>query len=142
MAGVKTYNSRKVIVIYGLLPITGLADDSFIRIEPVGNGVTARVGCDGEVARAVDPNEMYRISLVLLQTSDSNVTLNTAYWTDKKTGNATVPLEITDLKGHYLFQADNAWIVRDSVKTFGKDTVHREWIIETGPATIAEGLYD
>ncbi|MCD8295845.1 MAG: DUF3277 family protein [Clostridia bacterium] len=134
MAGVKTYNSRQVIVVCGLLMVTGLADDSFIQIEPIGQGVTARVGCDGEVARAVDPNEMYRITLNLLQTSDSNKWLNTMYWTDKKTGTASFPIEITDLKGQYLFQANEAWVMRQASKSFGKDANIRQWIIETGPA--------
>lgn len=141
MAGVKTYNSRQVIVTCGPTIITGLADDSFIQIQPVGRGVTARVGCDGEVARAVDPNEMYSVRLSLLQTSDSNAILKAYYWADKYTGNGTFPIIITDLKGAYIFQAASAWIMRDAVKGFGKDTNNLQWEIETGPATIAYGLY-
>ena len=56
MASVKTYNSRLVTVALGTHSVTGFADDSFITVEPLGDGVTSKSGCDGEVARAVDPN--------------------------------------------------------------------------------------
>ena len=75
MASVKTYNSRLVTVALGTHSVTGFADDSFITVEPLGDGVTSKSGCDGEVARAVDPNEQYSVKITLLQTSSSNAFL-------------------------------------------------------------------
>ena len=60
MAGtVKTYNSRQVIITLGTHAVSGLADDSFVTIEEKGEGVLSKTGCDGEIARAIDPNKQY-----------------------------------------------------------------------------------
>ena len=49
MASVKTYNSRLVTVALGTHSVTGFADDSFITVEPLGDGVTSKSGCDTSV---------------------------------------------------------------------------------------------
>ncbi len=141
MAGVKTYNSRQVTIVCGSHIVSGLADDSFVEIDPVGDGVSARAGCDGEVARAVDPNEMYAIKLSLLQTSESNAWFQSQFNADKDNGDGVFPIEIDDLKGNFQFQAESAWIVKTPARGYGKDTNNREWQIQTGPATLSEGTY-
>ena len=46
---IKTYNPKEVIVTCGTHIVTGYADDSFISIEPNGDGITKKTGCDGEI---------------------------------------------------------------------------------------------
>ena len=46
---VKTYNPKKVTVAMGNHMVRGYAEDSFITIEPVGEGVTSQSGADGDV---------------------------------------------------------------------------------------------
>ena len=94
MASVKTYNSRLVTVALGTHSVTGFADDSFITVEPLGDGVTSKSGCDGEVARAVDPNEQYSVKITLLQTSSSNAFLQAQYNADKTNGDGAFPILI------------------------------------------------
>ena len=50
---IKTYNPKEVIVTCGTHIVTGYADDSFISIEPNGDGITKKTGCDGEIARSI-----------------------------------------------------------------------------------------
>lgn len=139
MAGqVKTYNSRKVITALGSHAVTGLADDSFITIEEKGEGVISKTGCDGEVARAVDPCEQYIVKLVLLQTSATGKYLQSKYLRDKSTGEGTFPLLIKDLNGGTVFSAETAWVQKQPSRVYGKDTNNREWTIETGPATLTD----
>ena len=69
---IKTYNPKEVIVTCGTHIVTGYADDSFISIEPNGDGITKKTGCDGEIARSISPDNTYKVKLTLLQTSDSN----------------------------------------------------------------------
>lgn len=141
MASVKTYNSRQVTIALGTHSVTGLADDSFITIEPLGDGVTSKSGCDGEVARAIDPNEQYSVKLTLLQTSNSNSFLQAQYNTDKATGGGEFPILIKDLKGNFVFSADSAWVVKPPSRAYGKETNNREWELQTGQATVNEGTY-
>lgn len=49
----KTYDPRLVTMSFGSHIVTGFADDSHITIEANGDGITKKVGCDGEVARAL-----------------------------------------------------------------------------------------
>lgn len=141
MAAVKTYNARQVTISLGTHAVTGYADDSFVSIEKLGDGITATSGCDGEVARAVDPNECYSVKLTLLQTSATNAFLQSSHDNDKLTGEGLFPILVKDLKGGLLFSADSAWVKKAPTRTYGKSTNNREWEIETGPATLTEGTY-
>ena len=69
---IRTYNPKEVTISCGSHIVTGYADDSFITIEPNGDGITKKVGCDGEIARAVSPDNTYKVKIVLLQTSNSS----------------------------------------------------------------------
>jgi len=138
MGKVKTYNSRQVIIALGTHAVTGLADDSFVTIDEKSDGVMSKTGCDGEIARAIDPNEQYTIKLSLLQTSDTNKFLQSKYVLDKRTGEGTFPILIKDLKGGLLFNADVAWVTKQPSRAYGKDTNNREWTIETGAGTLTD----
>ena len=59
---IKTYNPKEVIVTCGTHIVTGYADDSFISIEPNGDGITKKTGCDGEIARSISPDNTYKSS--------------------------------------------------------------------------------
>ena len=141
MPAVKTYNSKQVTVAIGTHTVSGFADDSFITIEALGDGVTSKSGCDGEVARAVDPNEQYSVKITLLQTSATNSFLQAQHNKDKKDGDGAFPILIKDLKGNFVFSADSAWVVKPTSRTYGKETNNREWELETGQATLDEGTY-
>ena len=66
---IKTYNPKEVTVSCGSHIVEGFADDSFITIEFNGDGITKKVGCDGEIARAVSPDDTAKVKIVLLQTA-------------------------------------------------------------------------
>ena len=138
MPKVKTYNSKYVMVALGNHSVSGLADDSFLTIEPLGSGILSKSGCDGEVSRAVDPNSQYSVKVTLLQTSDSSKWLQKMHNRDKDTGDGTFPIMVKDIKGGMLFQADEAWVVKETSRQYGKDTNNREWEIQTGPAQLKD----
>ncbi len=52
MGKIKTYNPKEVTMALGNHIVTGYADDSFITIDPNGDGVTKKVGCDGRSSAA------------------------------------------------------------------------------------------
>jgi len=138
MGQVKTYAAREVTISCGIHLVTGLADDSFVSIEPGGDGITMKHGCDGEIARAVSPNNTYIIKITLLQTSDSNSFFQNQFNMDEKTGEGMFPILVKDLKGGLLCQADQAWVTKPASRTRGKDTNNNEWDIQTGEATLDE----
>lgn len=139
MAGkVKTYNPKEVTIACGNHIVTGIADDSFVSIEANGDGITKKIGCDGEIARAVSPDNTYKVKISLLQTSDSNTFFSNMFDVDRETGEGLFPVLIKDLKGGLVFSTEAAWVIKRSSVTRGKDTNNREWEIDTGDATFNE----
>lgn len=139
MAGkVKTYNPKEVVIACGSHIVTGIADDSFVTIEANGDGITKKVGCDGEIGRAVSPDNTYKVKISLLQMSDSNAYFSRMVDLDRETGNGMFPVLIKDLKGGQVFSTESAWVTKKASVARGKDTNNREWEIDTGDATFTE----
>lgn len=135
---IKTYNPKEVTMSCGMHIVTGYADDTFISIEPNGDGITKKVGCDGEIVRAISPDSTYKIKLTLLQTSDSNSFFSSMVDLDRDTGRGLFPVLIKDLKGGTVFSTEAAWCIKKAPLTRGKDTTNREWELDTGDAILKE----
>lgn len=135
---IKTYNPKEVVVACGTHIVSGYADDSFISIEPNGDGITKKVGCDGEIARSISPDNTYKVKITLLQNSDSNSFFSNIADYDRATGNGLFPVLIKDLRGALLFATEAAWVIKKSPATRGKETNNREWEIDTASAVMTE----
>lgn len=131
MAGtrVTTYNSKKVTCALGSHIVTGFADDSLIAIEESGDGVSVVSGADGELARSVDPSELFTLKLSLQQQSRSNKWLTQKYYADKTNESGTFSVNIKDLLGKDNFVADIAWVTKLPTVTKGKTQNNLEWTI-------------
>ena len=127
---VKTYNPKKVTVALGNHMVRGYAEDSFITVEPVGEGVTSQSGADGEVVRSVDPDSRFTVKIVVQQTSSTNAFLMEMRKKDKKDGSGVFPLNIKDIMGGEAFSAEHAWVKNDSSWARGKAVTDREWELE------------
>lgn len=139
MAGkVRTYNPKEVTIACGSHIVTGIADDSFVSIEANGDGITKKIGHDGEIVRAVSPDNTYKVKISLLQTSDSNAYFSNMFDVDRENGEGLFPVLIKDLKGGLVFSTEAAWVIKRSAVTRGKDSNNREWEIDTGDATFNE----
>ena len=135
---IKTYNPKEITIACGNHIITGYAEDSFVTIDPNGDGITKKVGCDGEIVRSISPDDTSVIKISLLQTSESNSWLQARYNEDKKTGNGMFPVLIKDLKGGMVFSTDAAWAIKPTSRTFGKEAGNRDWEIHTGSSKTDE----
>lgn len=134
---IKTYNPKEVMISVGGCIVSGYAEDSFVTIEPNAQGTQKIVGCDGEIARALDPDNTYKVRIALLQTSDANSYLQSMRDLDYATGEGMFPIIVKDLRGGTLFQAEQAWVTRSSGRVFGRTNQNREWELDTGAATIS-----
>jgi hypothetical protein len=134
----KTYSAKKVLISFGTHAVTGYAEDSFVSIEKNGDGTMKKVGCDGEVVRAIDPDKSYRITLTVLQTSPTSAWLQNMFNMDQETGNALFPVTVKDLMGGTLFTAEFGWVGKPSTRGYGRDTTSREWTIDTAEADLKD----
>jgi hypothetical protein len=116
----KTYACKKVLLSCGAHSVSGYAEDSFVSIEPNGEGVKKSVGCDGEVNRSLDPDNTNKLKVTLQQTSDSVGFFQRMYDMDQETGQGVLPVLLTDLMGGVLFQSDEMWVAQDPSRNYGK----------------------
>lgn len=135
---IKTYNPKEVLITLGTHIVSGIADDSFVTIDPNGDGVTKKVGCDGEIVRSLSPDDTYIVKISLLQTSDTNRFLQEQHIRDRKDGSGMFPILIKDLKGGLVFSADEAWTIKPASRGYGKEAGNREWEIHTGSGELTE----
>ena len=131
---VTTYNPKKVSLALGSHIASGFADDSFIVIEPAGDGNSHIVGADGEVCVSVDPSSVYTVKVSVLQNSKTNSYFRQMYEKMKSSGNGFFSVTIKDLVGKEKFSGATAWITKPAGKTYGKAQNNREWEI-----VVAEG---
>ncbi len=129
----KTLDPKKLIITYGD-KISGFADGSFVTIEPASDIWTKTTGADGLSTRVRQNDNTYRITITLMQSSDSNKFLGALSAADKLSGASVLPIMIKDLTGTEMFAAPEAWIALDPGKTSSKDVENREWVIDTGEA--------
>lgn len=132
--GVKTYSPKKVNIIFAGREITGYSEDSIVSVKPLGEGISVVVGADGEVARNMDPNECYEVTITLMGESSSNDFMSTQHQRDRSTGSGMGALQIKDLMGTTQFSADQAWVTNYPETGFGKNRDDTEWVLQTGPA--------
>lgn len=132
MSKTTTYNPRKVTCSFGTHIVSGLADDSFISIEPAGDGTSYVVGADGEVARSIDPSKVYTLKVSLLQASATNAYLQKMYDKDKNDGSGTFSVNINDILGEEKFVGSVAWVTKPASWARGKAQGNREWEIVIG----------
>lgn len=131
MAQVRTYDAKRVVIVIGSHLVSGFAEDTFVSIEPSGEGTQSTAGADGEVGRSLDNNPLHRMALTLQQTSQSNDFLSTLLRRDRASGGGgIVPLEVRDLRGTTLFSASQAWVVQFPTVEFGSTISDREWAID------------
>ncbi|CAB3863403.1 DUF3277 family protein [Achromobacter sp. SD115] len=131
----KTYAPGQVKIVMGAVALSGLAEDTFVTVAEIGEGITSVSGADGEVARSMSRDSRLRITVTLMQTSTSNALLTAMHQADKASdGQGALPVAVTDLRGKSLHAADSAWIVKMPDAGYAAKSGNREWVIETGPS--------
>lgn len=135
---IHTYDPKQVTISFGSHIVSGYAEDSYITIEPSGDGISKKVGCDGEIVRSLSPDNTFNVKLNLLYQSATNAWLQLQYDRDMSTGDGMFPILVKDLKGTMIFSAAACWATKPASRGFGKESGEREWELTTGAATLTE----
>jgi len=130
----KTYDPKKVLISLGSHSVTGYSDGTFVTIEASGDGVSKKVGCDGEVIRSIDPDGTGKITVTVHQQSPTVAFCQQQWEKDRATGEGTFPVLVKDMKGGLIFAAKDGWVVKPPDREFGKEAADREIEIDCGDA--------
>lgn len=117
------------VIIAGTYQVTGFASGTFVSISKTTPIFSERVSADGVAARRHTGNDLYRISLTLHQSSDSNQALTYMSRIDDLTRMGKFPMIIKDQLGTSLFFGSQCWIENVPDLDFSEDITEREWVI-------------
>lgn len=125
-----TYSPEDVIVlIANVIPISGMADGTFIEISKDDKAFTARTSSDGVVSRSYRDSSVYTLNLTLHSASTGNEILSKLMIADFTTRSASFPLFIKDSSGGFIFQSMDSWIVSAPTVQFSDEITERTWEI-------------
>lgn len=129
----KTYDPKQVSMVFAGIIISGLADGSFVKVEPNADSFSLMVGADGEACRAKSNNRSGKITFVVMQSSPANDALSALHNVDvdSANGDGIGPCIIKDNSGRTLVLAEKAWIMRQPSAEFGREVQTREWVLES-----------
>ncbi len=127
----KHYNPKDVVIIFGPVIVEGIADGTFVEVEPNEDAVSLYIGGDGKGTRAMSNNRSGTVKVTLSQASKTNEQLSVQHEIDRSTGGGVWPLMIKDLNGTTLFTAATAWVKRQPNASFGTKIETRQWVLES-----------
>lgn len=135
----KTYDPKQVAVIVGGKIMQGFADGTFVKLERNEQAFNLKVGVDGEGTRAKSNNRSGKITITLMQSSDSNDELSGFAAADELSNTGAVPVLVKDASGRTLASAVTAWVQKYADAEFAKEAMTRPWTLETDELVIFEG---
>lgn len=130
--GVKTFDPKMVVITWGVIPISGYAEGTFVRINRSGDAFAKSKGAGGDVERINRNQGDFEVEITLQQTASVNAELSAALAADQVTNAGVFPLTVKDLLGKTLFFAPQAWIRKDPEWEDGDDLNSRAWTFDTG----------
>lgn len=137
----RSYDPRRVVLIFGAARLRGFMPGQSISGEPMSDGSSSLSGMDGEVARALNTDERWTFTVNLMQTSASNTILSAAYQLDKATnGDGVVPFLLEDLNGDTIVAGSQAWILRPPSVVYSNEVEGRSWQIIVNADTFNIGM--
>lgn len=134
MPGVKTYNSKLVMVAVNGVLMTGLGEGDFCTVTPATDIASKKVGADGETMRSVNPDGSGSIVIRVQQTSLANVTLQAL-----ARSKAVFFFAVDDIGGTSIFSTAQAWMATQAEMGFAAEGSEREWRIDFGVGNYNQG---
>jgi len=124
------YDPAQTDVIVGGVTISGFAEGTGIEVERDEDTYTKQTGSNSEVTRIMRNNRGAKITLTLLQGSESNLVLSNFNNIDENTGAGAVPVIVKDNTGGSVHEATTAWVQKPAKSTYGTAHESRVWILD------------
>jgi len=125
---IKTYDPKKVLVLFGPIAMSGYADGSFVKVARNSPTWKTHTGADGEGARSKSNDRSGKVTVTLMQSSPVNALLSATAAADELANAGVYPLFVKDNSGRSLHAAANAWIEQLPESDYARELGVREWI--------------
>ncbi len=125
----KEIDPTSIVMVLAGIPITGVADGTFVEVEHDEDAYTHHVGGQGTVTRVKNANQMGTVTFTLGQATITNDLLSALAIRDRNNGTGVGALTIKDLKGTTMYRSQNAWLRKLAKGEHGKEHTNRAWVV-------------
>ena len=125
-----TYDAAQVNVIVEGIPLSGMADGTFVTVDMDSDAFTKYKGTDGHASRSKSNDFCGTITVTLAQSSPSNDILSALAQRDRLSNTGVVPVLVQDLSGTSVYASAFAWVRKKAKGEFGKEIGPREWVFD------------
>lgn len=131
--GLDVYDSKEVVITFGPILLSGFAEGSKVKIEQNEDSFKLAVGVDGDACRVKTNNRSAKITVTLLQSTNTNDLLSAVHNEDilSPSGDGIFPLAVIHKGGTTVVAVERAWIVKPPAVEFSNEVKEREWVFET-----------
>ena len=137
MQNLATYAPDEVVVIISQpssgisTRVTGFMEDSFINIARDTDSWTHTTGADNLATRVYSANDSAKITLAVMQSSNSNDVLNALWSRDRslKNSQGLFTILVSDKSGRSVYSSTEAYIGKIPDSVFGNGVNGREWVV-------------
>lgn len=132
----KHFNPKRYPIVFGGAQLQGFAPDKMCKFEFDTDDTSDVVGVDGEVSFSVNFDQRAKLTVYLMQTSDSNDILSAARLALRLSANgeAVVALRCEDLNGRTVISGPECWVMSAPKPEHGKVADVNEWVIRIANA--------
>lgn len=128
MAYIKTYSPKDVVIAWGGVAITGLAEDTFLTVTRNADNSEEVVGAQGDVALTKVANTTGMIELTLLQNSVvNNILSNIQLLQDGESDLFRANMTIQDPSGGTIWEAKDTHLKKSTDVTLGASQNGKTW---------------
>jgi hypothetical protein len=125
----KTYDAKKVEIIFGPLRLSGFAEDSMITLTPEAEIFTSKVGVDGQTTRSRSNNDNYKCTVRFMQTSDARSKLQGITFRTAALSTVTHAFRLFCPDTGELYESAEAYVEKLPDAEFGREASEREYTI-------------
>lgn len=127
----KTFNPNRFAVVVGGSQMVGWAPDKMCKFEFESESMSDVVGVDGEVTRSINLDRRAKLTIYLMQSSDSNDLLSALYQAGRLSpnGDDIFACRVEDLNGRLVIAGAECWVMDTPKPEYGKTADVNEWVI-------------
>lgn len=129
------YSADRTLVLVNGVPMTGLAGDEAVLVEPLADLASSKPGLDRSVSVSAGIDDRFKLTLRLQQGSPSNDVLSGFRAVGAARGIAFVAINVQNLLERSILVAPQSWFLRMPNVGYAEEAGDREWSFE-GLATV------
>lgn len=132
----KIFDPSDFHIVFAGAKIDGFSEDSMCSFEFDSESFGDVVGVTGEVSRSKNMDRRAKLTIKLMQTSDSNDLFSAVYTSSRLGSNGAdiAALRVEDLNGRLVISGPECWIMDTPKAEYGKTASAYEWVIRIANA--------